>query len=86
MKTNEKTRPVYSKKIGAIRTSVWTGGNEEKTFFNISIARIYRDGDQFKESNTLNGLADVACLKEALIHVANWLSRADDEMHNGGDE
>lgn len=86
MKTQEKNRPVYSKKIGAIRASVWAGGNEEKTFFNISISRVYRDGDQFKESNTLNGLADVACLKETLIHVANWLSQADDEMHNGGDE
>ncbi len=84
MKTNEKSRPAFVKQVGAVRTVVWANGNDERTFFNVSVTRRYREGDQFKESTSLNGLGDVACLKEALVHVANWLSQADDEMHNNG--
>lgn len=86
MKTNEKVKPAFVKQVGATRAVVWANGNEERTFFNISLTRRYRDGDQWKESTSFNGLGDVACLKEALIHVANWLSQADDEINNGGEE
>ena len=86
MKTKEATRPVYVKQVGAVRAAVWANGNDERTFFNVSVSRRYRDGEQFKESSSLNGLGDVACLREALVHVANWLSHADDEMHSTAGE
>ena len=78
MKSTETNRPAYVKKIGAVRVAIWANQKDDRTFFNISISRTYRDGETFKESNSLNGLADVACLKEALCHVATWLSRAED--------
>lgn len=84
MKPNEKNSPVFVKQVGAVRAVVWANGNDERTYFNFSATRRYREGDQWKESTSLNGLGDVACLKEALIHVGNWLSQADDQMHNSG--
>ena len=84
MKTIETNRPAYVKKIGAVRVAVWANQKDGRTFFNVSVSRTYKDGESFKESNSLNGLADVACLREALCHVANWLSRVED--NEGGDE
>jgi hypothetical protein len=78
MKTTESNRPAYTKKIGAVRVAVWANQKDDRTFYNISVNRIFRDGDVFKESSSLNGLADIACLREALSHVATWLSRAED--------
>jgi len=86
MKTKEANRPVYVKQVGAVRAAVWANGNDERTYFNVSVTRMYRDGETFKESTSLNGLGDVACLKEALRHVANWLSQADDESRNDAEE
>ena len=88
MKTKETNRPVYTKKIGSVRTVVWANnsGNSDRIFFNVQVSRTYRDGDEFKESNSLNGLGDVACLREALRHVADWLSRQDDEVGSEGEE
>lgn len=78
--------PVYAKKVGNVRVCVWANGDEQRTFFNVTIGRTYRDGEQFKESNSLNGLGDVACLTEALRHVADWLSDSDDRGQDGGEE
>jgi hypothetical protein len=70
--------PVYVKKVGNVRVAIWLNGTERSHFYNVTVARQYRDGDAFKESSTLNGLGDVACLRQALEHVAKWLNRADD--------
>jgi hypothetical protein len=84
MKAKETNRPAYVKRVGNVKVAVFlNGGGEGRTYHNVSIARTYRDGDAFKESNTLNGLADVACLKEALGHVADWISHFEDEGANG---
>lgn len=81
MKTTDTpaNRPAYSKRIGAVRVAVWKNASEGRTFFNVNVTRTYRDGETFKESNSLNGLADVACLKEALEHVSAFISQAEDE-------
>jgi len=86
MKTKETNRPVYVKQVGAVRAAVWANGNDERTYFNVAVTRTYRDGETFKESNSLNGLGDVACLQEALRHVANWLSQVDDQSRVDSDE
>jgi len=86
MKTKGTNSPAYVKRVGSVKVAVFlNGGNEGKTYHNVSIARTYRDGDAWKESNSLNGLADVACLKEALEHVGNWISHFEDEAA-GSDE
>jgi hypothetical protein len=86
MNKRESNRPAYVKRVGNVKVAVFlNGGGEGKTYHNVSVSRTYRDGDTFKESSTLNGLADVACLKEALGHVTDWISRYEDDA-NSGDE
>ena len=74
----EVASPAYVKKVGNVRVAVWINGTERSHYYNVTVSRQYRDGDAFKESGTLNGLGDVACLRQALEHVADWLNHCDD--------
>ena len=48
MKTKEANRPAYVKQVGAMRAAVWANGNDERTYFNVTVTRTYRDGETFK--------------------------------------
>ena len=60
----EKNRPCYDKRIGSIRVAIWENTSESngtpKKWHNVSIIRRYKDGNDWKESPTLNGLGDLA--------------------------
>jgi len=74
-KSEDRNRPVFEKRLGAIRVAVWANtspGNE--TWWNISIVRRYRDGDDWKEANTFNGLGDLALVKEGVQLAAAWIN------------
>ena len=72
-------RPAYSKRIGNVRVTVWENDNEGQTYFNSSLVRRYRDGEDWKETNNLNGLADVTAALFALNAAAAFISSREDE-------
>ncbi len=81
------TRPVYAKKIGAVKMAVWENQSDEgRVFFNVTIGRVFRDGEEWKETNSMNGLADLAALKEGLIYVGEFISRREDELNGATEE
>ncbi len=86
-KTNGNNRPAYAKRVGSIRVTVWQNQTAEgKTFFNSSLVRRYKDGDEFKESNSLNGLADIASAMFALNAAAKFISNTEDEQNQDANE
>jgi hypothetical protein len=49
MANNKK--PVAEVKLGSIRAAVWSNKSEDgRTWFQVTIARLYKDGDQWKDS------------------------------------
>ena len=62
--TTEGNRPSFEVRLGAIRVSVWRNHGENGDWFNTVITRRYRDGEDWKETNTFNGLADLALALE----------------------
>ena len=78
----KKNGPIFSQQLGSIRASVWeTQSDEGKTFHNITLARSYKDknGD-WQESNTFNGLADLALVREAARLAANWIEQREQDL------
>ena len=75
MKTKQKNgnRPAYAKRIGNVRVTVWENENEGQTYFNSSLVRRYKDGDEWKESSNLNGLSDITAAVFALNCAATCL-------------
>lgn len=89
MKDKKKTnsnRPAYAKRIGSVRVTVWENQHEGQTFFNASIVRRYRDGDDWKETGNLNGLSDLTAALYALEAAAQYISDREDEQARQADE
>lgn len=73
-KNDEKNRPAFEKRLGAIRVAIWANTSPaNETWWNVSIVRRYRDGEEWKEANTFNGLADLALVKEGVALAAAWI-------------
>ena len=75
----EKNRPCYEKRIGSIRVAVWENINDSngtpKRWHNVSLTRRYKDGNDWKEAPTLNGLGDLAQAALALQLAIEWISQ-----------
>jgi hypothetical protein len=72
---NEKSRPVFERRLGSIRVAVWQNAAPDGgVWWNISIVRRYRDGEEWKEAQTFNGLADLALVREAATLAGSWIA------------
>ena len=70
--------PVYSHQFGAVRVAVWESKTDEgRMFFNTSLTRSYREknSEEWKESSSFNGLADLALVREAARLAADFIER-----------
>ncbi len=61
---NDAKLPVFDTRLNSIRVSVWRNHGENGEWFNTVITRRYKDGDEWRETNALNGLADLALMIE----------------------
>lgn len=57
---NDGNRPCFEVRLNAIRVSVWRNQGDSGDWFNTVVTRRYREGEEWRETNTLNGLADLA--------------------------
>lgn len=77
--------PVYSQQLGAIRAAVWESATDEgRVFHNVTITRSYREknSEEWKESSSFNGLADLALVREAARLAASWIEQRERELED----
>jgi hypothetical protein len=67
--------PVFERRLNHIRVSVWRNVNEGRPWFNTVFTRRYKDGNDWRDSNSFNGLADLALLQEALEQAREYIRR-----------
>jgi hypothetical protein len=75
----EKNRPVFEKRLGFIRVAVWENNNDGVVWHNVSLTRRYKDGDNWKEVATFNGLGDLAQVAAAVALAQDWIARRQEE-------
>ena len=68
-----KQRPAHEIRLGRIRAAIWANQNDNGTWFNVTVSRSYKDGDEWKSSSSfgrdeLLTLAKVADLANSWIH------------------
>ena len=82
MSKEKQDRPVFEKRLGHIRVTVWQNLAEGgRKWYSVVPSRRYRDGDEWKEAFSFNGLSDLAILKEAISLAGQWLANQSDETH-----
>lgn len=55
MTTTSKQRPAAILRDGSLKATLWQKQSEKGVFFNVTLSRTYKDGDEYKDSNSFSG-------------------------------
>ena len=45
-------KPVAEVRIGRVKAAIWQNGTEERTRHNVTFSRLYKDGEQWKRTQS----------------------------------
>ena len=62
---SEKKMPVFRQKVSTVEASVWENEGKEGSFFSVSMQRSYKDGEEWKTTQTLR-INDIPAMIVAL--------------------
>jgi hypothetical protein len=88
---NGKQRPAHEIRLGRIKATIWANQGENGTWYNVTLSRTYRDGDEWKSSSSfgrddLLTVAKVADLANSSIHGQNQSQSGNGSDDGGGGE
>ncbi len=69
---NEKRRPVHEVRLGRIKAAVWENSTENGTRHNVTLSRIYKDGEQWKDTTSF-GRDDLPLLAKVCDLAHTWI-------------
>ena len=69
-----KNQPVHEEKLGRMKAVVWENQGPNGSIFNVTFSRLYKDGDDWKESQSF-GRDDCLVLARLAEIVAVWIYR-----------
>jgi hypothetical protein len=70
MKT--KTKPVHEVRLGAIKAAVWRNETENGVRFNVTLSRLYKDGDQWQSTDSF-GRDDLLVVAKVADQAHSWI-------------
>ena len=68
-----KTQPTAEVRIGQIKAAIWKNDTDAGTRFNVTVTRIYMEGEEWKYSETFG--------RNDLLVLAKVLDRAHDRIY-----
>ena len=69
---NNKQKPAHEIRIGAIKAAIWESTHENVTRHNVTICRLYKDGEQWKSSDSF-GRDDLPLLCKVADQAHTWV-------------
>jgi len=68
----EKARPVHEIRLGRIRAALWENTTEKGVRHNVTVSRLYKDGEQWKDSTSF-GREDLPLVMKVLDLAHTWI-------------
>ena len=70
----QKTKPVHEIRLGRIRAAIWANqaGNGRETWFNVTVSRLYMDGEVWKDSTAFRR-DDLPILAKVVDMAYGWI-------------
>lgn len=65
-------KPVHTIKLGRIEVAVWANQGQKGTFHNVTVSRSYKDGEEWKQSDSL-GRDDLPLVCKAIDQAHTWI-------------
>ena len=66
-------KPVKRFRIGLVQAAVWKNEGTSQPFFNVTLQRSYKDGEEYKNSDSL-GAGDLLNAAKVLCRAEAWIA------------
>lgn len=84
-KAQEKKRPVHEIRLGRIRAAIWENDTQNGTRHNVTLSRLYKDGDDWKDSASF-GRDDLPLVTKVADLAHTWIfEQAGGQSSGNGD-
>ena len=77
-----KTKPIHEVRLGHIKAAVWKNETEVGVRFNVTLSRLYKDGDSWKSTDSF-GRDDLLLLAKVADNTHSWIFAQSQEEDNG---
>ena len=67
-----KPRPIHEVRIGHIKAAIWKNETETGVRYNATLSRLYKDGDQWKSTESF-GRDDLLLLAKVADSTHSWI-------------
>ena len=86
-----KQRPAHEIRLGRIKATIWGNQGDNGTWYNVTLSRNYKDGEEWKSSvsfgrDELLTVAKAADMANSWIHGQSQSSTANGNDNSGGGE
>ncbi|MBX9681402.1 MAG: hypothetical protein K2X38_21820 [Gemmataceae bacterium] len=71
-KTEPKTKPVHEIRLGRVKAAIWANDTEQGTRHNVTIARLYKEGDDWKTSHSF-GRDELPLVQKVADLAHSWI-------------
>lgn len=72
MATSTKARPVFEIRLGRIKAAIWENETQNGMRHNVTVSRLFKDGDQWKDSNSF-GRDDLPLVVKVIDQAHSWI-------------
>lgn len=69
---SSKEKPVHKIRAGALEVAVWRREGEKGPFYNVSMSRSYKQGEEWKQSDSF-GQDDLLLMAKLLDMAHTWI-------------
>ncbi len=67
-----KQQPVHEIRFGAVKAAIWENATANGTRFSVTVSRLYKDGDEWKRSESF-GRDDLPLLTKVADLAHTWI-------------
>lgn len=71
-RTTKKSGPVHEIRLGRIRAAIWENETQNGLRHNVSVTRLYKDGDDWKDSTSF-GRDDLPLVAKVVDRCHSWI-------------
>ncbi len=65
-------KPIHEVRMGRIKAAIWENENEQAVHHNVTFSRLYKDGDEWKDSTSF-GRDDLPLLAKVADLAHTWI-------------
>lgn len=67
-----KQKPVHKVRLGSVKAAIWENQTDSGTRYNVTVSRIYKDGDEWKSTDSF-GRDDLLLLGKVCDEAHTWI-------------